>query len=53
MNNLGSMRQRIAVQYVNEAGTRGQFIDAGGLFKEFWTDLSAVAPIRTMLYSSD
>lgn len=44
MNNLGSnMRQRIAVQYVNEAGTRESGIDAGGLFKEFWTDLSAVA----------
>jgi ubiquitin-protein ligase E3 C len=44
MNNLGSnMRQRIAVQYVNEAGTREAGIDAGGLFKEFWTDLSAVA----------
>jgi ubiquitin-protein ligase E3 C len=44
MNNLGSnMRRRIAVQYVNEAGTRESGIDAGGLFKEFWTDLSAVA----------
>jgi ubiquitin-protein ligase E3 C len=44
MNNLGTnMRQRIAVQYVNEAGTRESGIDAGGLFKEFWTDLSAVA----------
>lgn len=44
MNNLGTnMRQRIAVHYVNEAGTMESGIDAGGLFKEFWTDLSAVA----------
>jgi ubiquitin-protein ligase E3 C len=44
MNNLGAnMRRRIAVQYYNEAGTRESGIDAGGLFKEFWTDLSAVA----------
>lgn len=44
MNNLGrNMRQRIAVQYHNQAGTREIGIDAGGLFKEFWTDLSAIA----------
>eukprot|EP00980_Cylindrotheca_fusiformis_P001483 scaffold345_cov134-Cylindrotheca_fusiformis.AAC.94 len=44
MNNLGTnMRQRISVQYHNEAGTRETGIDAGGLFKEFWTDLSAIA----------
>jgi ubiquitin-protein ligase E3 C len=44
LNNLGrNMRQRIAVQYHNEAGTRESGIDAGGLFKEFWTDLSAIA----------
>lgn len=44
MNNLGTnMRQRIAVQYYNEAGTRESGIDAGGLFKEFWTDLCAIA----------
>ena len=44
MNNLGrNMRQRIAVQYHNEAGTRESGIDAGGLFKEFWTDISAIA----------
>jgi ubiquitin-protein ligase E3 C len=42
MNNLGSnMRQRISIQYYNEAGTRETGVDAGGLFKEFWTDLSA------------
>ena len=44
MNHLGSnMRRRIAVQYVNEAGTQESGIDAGGLFKEFWTDLSGIA----------
>lgn len=44
MNHLGpNMRQRIAVQYVNEAGARESGVDAGGLFKEFWTDLSAIA----------
>lgn len=44
MNNLGrDMRQRIAIQYFNEAGTRETGVDAGGLFKEFWTDLSAIA----------
>jgi ubiquitin-protein ligase E3 C len=44
MNHLGSnMRRRIAVQYVNEAGVQETGIDAGGLFKEFWTDLSAIA----------
>ena len=44
MNNLGkNMRQRISVQYVNEAGVREIGIDAGGLFKEFWTDLCAIA----------
>lgn len=44
MNNLGpNMRQRIAVQYYNEAGARETGIDAGGLFKEFWTDLCAIA----------
>jgi ubiquitin-protein ligase E3 C len=44
MNNRGgNMRRRIAVQYYNEAGTRESGIDAGGLFKEFWTDLCAIA----------
>lgn len=44
MNNLGrNMRQRIQVQYSNEAGMRESGVDAGGLFKEFWTDLSAIA----------
>jgi len=44
MNNLGSgMRQRLNVNYYNEAGTMETGIDAGGLFKEFWTDLCAIA----------
>ena len=44
MNKLGvGMRQRISVQYHNEAGAREDGVDAGGLFKEFWTDLCAIA----------
>ena len=44
MNNLGpNMRRRIAVQYYNQAGTKETGVDAGGLFKEFWTDLCAIA----------
>lgn len=44
MNNLGrNMRQRIVVHYTNEAGREESGIDAGGLFKEFWTDLSNLA----------
>ena len=44
MNNLGrNMRERLSVKYYNEAGTRETGIDAGGLFKEFWTDLCAIA----------
>jgi ubiquitin-protein ligase E3 C len=44
MNHLGrNMRQRLAVQYYNEAGTRESGVDVGGLFKEFWTDLCAIA----------
>ena len=44
MNNLGpNMRQRIVVHYTNEAGMQEIGIDAGGLFKEFWTDLSQLA----------
>lgn len=44
MNKLGrELRQRIAVHYYNEVGTRETGIDAGGLFKEFWTDLCAIA----------
>lgn len=44
MNNLGkSMRQRIVVHYLNEAGAQEAGVDVGGLFKEFWTDLCALA----------
>ena len=37
------MRQRIVVNYLSEAGTTETGIDVGGLFKEFWTDLSNLA----------
>jgi ubiquitin-protein ligase E3 C len=44
MNMMGTtLRNRIAVQYHNEARTREAGIDAGGLFKEFWTGLFAIA----------
>lgn len=44
MNNLGTnLRERISVHYYNQAGTKEQGIDAGGLFKEFWTDLCSIA----------
>mmetsp|Transcript_1495 Transcript_1495/g.3700 ORF Transcript_1495/g.3700 Transcript_1495/m.3700 type:complete len:357 (+) Transcript_1495:170-1240(+) len=44
LNNLGkNMRQRIVVHYLNEAGAQEAGVDVGGLFKEFWTDLSALA----------
>ena len=44
MNNLGSnMRERISVHYVSETGHKETGIDAGGLFKDFWTDLCAIA----------
>lgn len=44
LNNLGPrMRERIRVIYVNEAGVVEGGIDVGGLFKEFWTDLSNLA----------
>ena len=37
------MRSRLYVVFVNAAGQEESGIDAGGLFKEFWTQLSAVA----------
>ena len=44
MNQLGSkMRERLSVHYINEAGVKETGVDAGGLFKEFWTDLCAIA----------
>merc|ERR1719148_201228 len=42
LNKLGrNLRQRIIVNYQNQAGAKESGIDAGGLFKEFWADLSA------------
>lgn len=44
MNSLGPrLRERIMVQYVNEFGIEEMGIDVGGLFKDFWSDLSKVA----------
>ena len=44
LNNLGrNMRQRICVNYISDVGTSETGVDVGGLFKEFWTDLSALA----------
>jgi len=44
LNNLGrNMRQRICVNYISDAGIRETGVDVGGLFKEFWSDLSALA----------
>ncbi|EED96465.1 hypothetical protein THAPSDRAFT_268040 [Thalassiosira pseudonana CCMP1335] len=44
LNNLGrNMRQRIVVNYLSQAGTKETGVDVGGLFKEFWTDLSNMA----------
>jgi hypothetical protein len=37
------MRKLLVVHYRNEAGTEEAAIDVGGLFKEFWTDLCAIA----------
>ena len=44
LNNLGSdLRRRIVVQYISSAGLTEKGIDVGGLFKEFWADLSNMA----------
>jgi len=44
MSKLGrNMRKRIVVHYLNEAGAQEAGVDIGGLFKEFWTDLCAIA----------
>ena len=37
------MTRRIIVQYLNQAGAKEIGLDAGGLFKEFWTDLSELS----------
>lgn len=36
-------RERFQIQYYNEGGARETGIDAGGLFKDFWTDLCDIA----------
>ena len=45
LNSLGrnALRQRLVVTYLNEAGTQETGVDAGGLLKEFWCDLCALA----------
>jgi len=44
LHKLGSkLRQRLYVVFVNAAGHEESGIDAGGLFKEFWTNLSSIA----------
>jgi hypothetical protein len=44
MNNLGSnMRERITIHYLDKSGRKEAGIDAGGLFKDFWTDLCKIA----------
>jgi len=44
LNKLGpNLRQRLIVNYLNQAGAKEAGIDAGGLFKEFWTDLSILS----------
>ena len=44
LNALGErMKQRIVMSYRNEVGVMERGIDVGGLFKEFWCDLSALA----------
>ena len=44
LNALGAkMKHRIIVQYRNEAGALERGIAVGGLFKEFWGELSALA----------
>ena len=45
LNSLGrnALRQRLVISFMNEAGVRETGVDAGGLLKEFWCDLSALA----------
>ncbi|ETV85916.1 hypothetical protein, variant [Aphanomyces astaci] len=37
------LKKKVQVHFINEAGTEEVGIDAGGLFKEFWTELSQLA----------
>jgi len=44
LNGLRShLKKKLIVEYINQHGLAEDGIDAGGLFKEFWTDLSALA----------
>ncbi len=44
LNKLGrKLRQRLIVRYINQGGSNEAGIDAGGLFKEFWCDLSELS----------
>ncbi|KAI9917016.1 hypothetical protein PsorP6_017032 [Peronosclerospora sorghi] len=44
LNTIGTnLKKRINVVFVNAAGREEVGIDAGGLFKEFWVDLSTLA----------
>lgn len=40
---MSNMKHRLHVQFINEFGEVEMGIDSGGLFKEFWTTLSAEA----------
>ena len=41
LEKIHSIKDRITVVYINEFGEEEKGIDAGGLFKDFWTELSA------------
>lgn len=39
----GNWQRKLSIVFVNEMGMEEVGIDAGGLFKELWTQLSAIA----------
>lgn len=41
LDNVINIKDRISVRYVNDFGEEESGIDLGGLFKDFWTDLSS------------
>jgi ubiquitin-protein ligase E3 C len=44
MNKLGRrMKERLMIQYVNEQGLNEAGIDVGGLFKDYWSDLTQLS----------
>ena len=44
LDQLGSrLKSRVVIVYINSAGMEEPGIDMGGVFKDFWTDLSALA----------